>query len=401
MQDEDLPEFTDFNLDNSTFNFNLSESSKVVKLNEPCQGCIEIDQRCTNPGTGEINYDDPSFPYFENCGQVQPIGPTYVNVDKNLICTGETFTITFNVINLTGSKWESIPPNSPNLPTTEADAYATLQIYATTPNPYPSCLEIAYLNSNHEPFSIMGTVVEDDAIEDDAIPVYYNNILSIGWLFELDNGAEKTFTATFQMTGDCTCPPVPSVEPPSIGDVAITAEVIRGCNVNTCYKCKECPPICNIPCVEYQIAIKYTGCCMKIVNSSQSYASCFCLVGNGTLYADITPSCQVCDSEFEIKAIWSEDGNAQIIDLCTSSQYFQDGTTVCIQIVPPNPKTCCDCCGIPGGSNPFYTGIYDVTYISQCLYQPGLSFTKKNKITGAKKSYLNRQELIKRIKKSR
>ena len=79
-----------------------------------CCGCMELSPDCDNCASCPIDYLDPEFPYFTNCTgeQISQIGPTYICVDKNVICTGDLFTVTFNIINISGGQWDWIPPNA-------------------------------------------------------------------------------------------------------------------------------------------------------------------------------------------------------------------------------------------------------------------------------------------------
>jgi hypothetical protein len=198
-----------------------------------CCGCIELDPRCDSCATCPIDYSDPLFPYFTQCqgDQITQIGPTYICVNKTTICTGELFTVTFNVINISGSSADWLPFNEPGGP----DFYTILQIYAPgEPGADSSCLEIEYVTSNYTPFGIYPAFDSSNA---NGISPRGANILSVGWPLNLANGAEQTITAVFKLTGCCTCD---SVTPPQLGDIAFVAEVIQGCNCATCYRCKPC-----------------------------------------------------------------------------------------------------------------------------------------------------------------
>lgn len=156
--------------------------------------------------------------------------------------------------------------------------------------------------------------------------------------------------------------------------------------------------LCSIPCEEFLITVYFEGCCMKLVGLvTNQYNVCFCAVGNGIICAT---SAIACDTNFKV---YLETDFYEPIDIAGNCQEIVDGQTYCIRIVSPNPDACCKCCEIGSTPSGIPDGPYEKTLASDCLYVPGIGFsmTKRNKITGAKKTFINKQELIKRINKRR
>jgi hypothetical protein len=207
-----------------------------------CCGCMELSPDCDNCSSCPIDYSDPQFPYFTNCtgDQIQQIGPTYICVDKNVICTGDLFTVTFNVINISGGQWDWIPPDAAP-PQTGPDAYAVLYIYAPGESPAQetTCLEIEYVTSSNTPFAVYPAFDPSNA---NGLATRGANIITVGWPLSIANNAEQVITVTFKMTGCCTC----DLEPLTQHGIFFTAEVVRGCNCSTCYRCKPCDSPFNV-----------------------------------------------------------------------------------------------------------------------------------------------------------
>lgn len=245
-----------------------------------CCGCMELAPGCDNCANCPIDYSDPEFPYFTNCtgDQIVQIGPTYICVSKNVICTGDLFTVTFNVINISGEQWDWLPPNV-LAPLSGPDGYAQLNIYA--PGEFPvaetTCLQIEFVSSNRTPFGIYPAF---DASNANGVSPRGPNIISIGWPLSIANGDEQVFTATFRMTGCCTCDLVSGQQ----NAIDFTAEVIRGCNCSTCYRCKPCDSPFNV------IAVPN----WRSGTTTCPPENCIPVTGNGWLspFFDSAPSCE-------------------------------------------------------------------------------------------------------------
>jgi hypothetical protein len=164
----------------------------------PCDICVEF-----------VTYNDepPDFPFESD------IGATIISSAPSPACTGQTFTVSFTILNNTGGVWQSIPDTDPFGP----DFYLYFCLFSPLLAD-AGCTDLTYSGATPTPDRIPSATAVG--------PVDH---FSCDWELNMANGASANYSVTFTVGSICDC-----------SSIGAEATVARGYRKTATLACAPC-----------------------------------------------------------------------------------------------------------------------------------------------------------------